>query len=255
LILGVMPAISDEESDFYRRYGEVGGSPGGVVKSLFTDPLHVLQVAFDDRGLGYLLRLLAPVLFVLLAPLTLVAALPELAINLLSSTATQTSIHFHYTAAITPALVAGSVFGAARIVRRRPGTATPLAATAVVLALAAGWWLGPLPYPGGEDLAADSWRVDDHDRVAERAVALVPGGAVVSASNVLGAHLSERKRILSFPYRHDADWIVVDETRPSYADRAVAPVEAAAAVSWLRRDPDWRVVFEEDGVLVFRRRG
>jgi uncharacterized membrane protein len=255
LILGVMPAISDEESDFYRRYGEVGGSPGGVVKSVFTDPLHVLQVAFDGRGLGYLLRLLAPVLFVLLAPLTLVAALPELAINLLSSTATQTSIHFHYTAAITPALVAGSVFGAARIARRRPGTATPLAATAVVLALAAGWWLGPLPYPGGEDLAADSWRVDDHDRVAERAVALVPGGAVVSASNVLGAHLSERKRILSFPYRHDADWIVVDETRPSYADRAVAPVEAAAAVSWLRRDPGWRVVFEEDGVLVFRRRG
>ena len=34
----------------------------------------------------------------LLAPLVLVAALPELALNLLSSTPTQTSIHFHYTA-------------------------------------------------------------------------------------------------------------------------------------------------------------
>jgi hypothetical protein len=76
----------------------------------------------------------------------------------------------------------------------------------------------------------------------------------VSASNVLGAHLSERKRILSFPYRQDADWIAVDEKRPSYADRAVAPVEAAAAVAWLRRDPAWQLVFEEDGVVVFRRR-
>jgi hypothetical protein len=112
-----------------------------------------------------------------------------------------------------------------------------------------------LPYPGGEDLAADDWHVEDHDHIAERALDRIPDGAVVSASNALGAHLSERRRILSFPYRQDADWIAVDEERPSYADRAVAPVEAAAAVAWLRRDPDWRLVYEDGGVLVFRRRG
>jgi uncharacterized membrane protein len=253
-ILGVMPALSGGESDFYRRYGEVGGSPGGVVETVLTDPLHVLGVAFDGRGLGYAARLIVPAALVLLAPLTLVAAIPELAFNLLSSAPTQTSIHFHYTAAVTPALIAGSVFGAARIARRRPGTAMPLAGAAVALALASGWWLGPLPYPGGEDLAADDWRVEDHDKAAQRALDRIPSDAVVSASNDLGAHLSERRRILSFPYRQDADWIAVDERRPSYADRAVAPVEAAAAVAWLRRDPDWRLVYEEDGVLVFRRR-
>ncbi len=253
-ILAVLPAFSDGESDFYRRYGEVGGSPGGIVETALTDPLRVLEVAFDGRGLGYLARLLVPLAFVVLAPLTLVAALPELAINLLSSAPTQTSIHFHYTAGITPALVAGSVFGAARIVRRRQAAAVPLATCAVALALASGWWLGPLPYPAGEDLAADVWRVGEHDRIAKRALALVPAGAVVSASNAPGAHLSDRRRILSFPYRHDADWVVVDEKRPSYADRAVAPVEAAAAVAWLRRDPAWQLVFAEDGVLVFRRR-
>jgi Predicted membrane protein (DUF2079) len=252
-ILAVLPAFSDGESDFYRRYGEVGGSPGGIVETLLTDPLLVLEVAFDGRGVGYLARLLAPLALVLLAPLTLVVAVPELAINLLSSPPSQTSIHFHYTAGITPALVAGSIFGAARIVRRRPRAATPLASLAVALALVSGWWLGPLPYPGGEDLAADVWRVEGHDRTAERALELVPGDAVVSASNAPGAHLSERRRILSFPYRHDAEWVVVDETRPSYADRAVAPVEAAAAVAWLRRDGDWQVVFDEDGVVVFRR--
>jgi uncharacterized membrane protein len=253
-ILAVLPAFSDGESDFYRRYGEVGGSPGGIVETLLTDPLRVLEVAFDGRGLGYLARLLAPLALVLLAPLTLVVALPELAINLLSSAPTQTSIHFHYTAGIIPALVAGSIFGAAKVVRRRPRAATPLAGLAVVSALLSGWWLGPLPYPGGEDLAADVWKVETHDRVTKRALELVPAGAVVSASNAPGAHLSERRRILSFPYRLDADWVVVDETRPSYADRAVAPVEAAAAVAWLRRDGDWRLMFEEDGVLVFRRR-
>ena len=54
--------------------------------------------------------------------------------------------------------------------------------------------------PGGETSGATP-RVDEHDRVAERALELVPDGAVVSASNSLGAHLSERRRILSFPLR------------------------------------------------------
>ena len=232
----------DGESDFYRRYGEVGGSPGGIVETAAD------RSAPRPRGRLRRTRARLPGATrsprspsSLLAPLTLVVALPELAINLLSSTPTQTSIHFHYTAAITPALVAGSIFGAARIARRRPQAAVPLAAIAVALALARGLVARPIPlwrtYPGGEDLAADVWRVDEHDRIAERALELVPDDAVVSASNALGAHLSDRRRILSFPYRHDADWVVVDETRPSYADRAVAPVEAAAAVAWLRRDP------------------
>ena len=104
---------------------------GGIVETALTDPLHVLEVAFDARGLGYLVRLLAPVRFVALAPLTLVAALPELAMNLLSSTATQTSIHFHYTAPRS------SRRSSRKRLRRRADrrgaparTATPLAVTA-----------------------------------------------------------------------------------------------------------------------------
>jgi hypothetical protein len=74
----------------------------------------------------------------------------------------------------------------------------------------------------------------------------------VSATNSLGAHLSARRRFLSFPYIEDAAWIAVDETQPGYADR-VAPLPTAAQIAWLRRNPAWRLVFEQDGVLVFRR--
>ena len=88
--------------------------------------------------------------------------------------------------------------------------------------------------------------------MALRAVRLIPGGAVVSASNSLGAHLSARRRILSFPYVQDATWIAADETVPSWADR-LAPIPAATELARLRRDPAWRLVFEQDGVLVFHR--
>jgi hypothetical protein len=50
----------------------------------------------------------------------------------------------------------------------------------------------------------------------------------------------------------DATWIAADETQPGYADR-VSPLPAATQLVWLRRNPAWRLVFQQDGVLVFRR--
>ena len=91
-----------------------------------------------------------------------------------------------------------------------------------------------------------------HDRIAARALRLIPGNAVVSATNSLGAHLSARRRFLSFPIRADATWIAVDQTKPGYLDRN-DPTATARALAALRRDPHWRLVFAEDRVFVFSR--
>src|SRR5207245_11193697 len=116
--------------------------------------------------------------------------------------------------------------------------------------------LGPTPgwrhLPGGQTFQSTAARVTDHDRVAERALRLIPSEAVVSATNTLGGHLSARPRVLSFPFVQDATWIAADETQPGYADR-FAPVATAVQLAWLRRNPEWKLVFEDDGVLVFHR--
>lgn len=245
-------------SPFAHRYDTVGGSPAGLLKTVATHPLRLLEAAFQARDLSYLKHLLLPLLGLpLLAPLLLLSAVPELALNMLSSARTQTSIHFHYTAAAIPGLVAGSVMGLA-LVRRRWVTLTPWLVRAVVVAVAvSGVLLGPLPVwrhvPFGEGLGARDHVVSEHDRVAARALALVPADAPVSATNTLGAHLSARKRIFSFPVLREARWVAVDAWRPSYRDEAVAPARFARALARLRADPAWRVVFDEDGILVLRR--
>ena len=100
-------------SNFFTRYSEVGSTPGGIVHTAVTNPAKIVTTAFTGRGLGYLARLLLPLGgLALLAPLALVAAVPELAVNLLSAAATQTSIRFHYTAGLIPILIAATVFGA-----------------------------------------------------------------------------------------------------------------------------------------------
>ncbi|MGZ8782172.1 MAG: DUF2079 domain-containing protein [Gaiellaceae bacterium] len=195
--------------------------------------------SLDGRDLSYLAALLLPLaLLPLAAPLALLAALPELALNLFSSTVTQTSVKSHYAAAAAPALLAAAVFGAARVGAR----AAYLAALA---ALAGAVLLGPA---GRVDVSAGP-----HEAAARRAVARVPEDAAVSATNALGAHLSARSRIFSFPVLREAEWVAVDTRQLSFLD-SLDGDRARPALAKLRADPSWRLVFAEDGILVLRRR-
>jgi len=194
--------------------------------------------SFDGRDLSYLASLLLPLALLPLAgPLSLLAALPELGLNLLSSTATQTSVKTHYAATVVPALLVAAVFGVARMGAR-------FAYVTALAALAGTVVLGPL---GRVHVRADA-----HDTAARRGLALVPAGAPVSATNTLGAHLSARKRVFSFPVLEEAEWVVVDERHLTYLD-SLAPGRARTKLAALQRDPAWARVFAEDGVLVFRR--
>jgi uncharacterized membrane protein len=250
----VIPHFHGAESHFYNRYQAAGGSASGIVKKAFTDPGRLLSIAFDHRGTHYLLDLLLPLATLsVLAPLVLIAALPELLLNLLSSADAQSSIHYHYTAGEIPFFVAAAIFGAKRLGRH----AEAAAGVAVVAAVAGNFFLGPLPIwrfiPGGETLQANAAHVSGHDRAAARALALIPPTAPVTATNSLGAHLSQRKRIFSFPHVEGAAWVVVDTRKPSIGDHN-SKDEGLARIEQFRRDSRFRLVYADDGVLVFRRR-
>ena len=209
-------------------------APAGesAFESRYSDP------TLGSRDLGYLAALLLPLaLLPLAAPLAAAAALPEVGLNVLSETVTQTSVKTHYAAVSTAALVAAASFGAGRL-----GARTAYLAAAAALVAAA--LLGPV---GRAPVRADA-----HDAAARRALALIPADAPVSATNTLGAHLSARERIFSFPVLEEAAWVAVDTRRLTYLD-SVRPERARAPLASLARDGRFRLVFEEDGLLVFRR--
>jgi uncharacterized membrane protein len=201
-------------------------------ESRYEDPV------LDGRDLGYLARLLLPLALVpLAAPLALIVAVPELLLNVLSSTRTQTSVQTHYAATIAPALLVAVVFAVRRI-----GSWAAYAALGASLAGAIA--LGPA---GRVETHADA-----HDAALRRAVAFVPDEVAVSATNGLGAHLSARERVFSFPVLREAQWVAVDTTRLTFLD-SLGPERARPALAALRRDPAWRVVYARDGVLVLRK--
>jgi uncharacterized membrane protein len=253
----IVPHFSGNSSAFYSRYSDIGGSPGGILKTAFTHPWDIVTFAFTQSHLDYLAHMLVPLgLLSFLSPVVLIAALPEVVLNVLSKNPYQTSVYFHYTAGLIPPLVIAGVLGAGRLTRWSPRAAPLLGPAVVVLAVLSNFWLGAIPVwasrPGGSDYQRNATHVTPHDRITARAVAIIPGHAVVSATNSLGAHLSARRRILSFPRIDDATWVAVDETNGSYLD-GTGPLPMETDVAALRRDPGWKLVFEQDGVLVFRR--
>ena len=127
----------------------------------------------------------------------------------------------------------------------------------MLAAIVGNYRLGPIPLwrfvPGGQTLQAKSAQITRHDRIAARELKLIPSDARVTATNALGAHLSARKWIFSFPYLRGASWVIVDERKPSLGDHNDKQ-GGLRQIERLRHDPRFRLVSAADGVLVFRRR-
>ncbi|MBY0397762.1 MAG: DUF2079 domain-containing protein, partial [Thermoleophilia bacterium] len=251
-------------SAFVGRYGYLGDDGASVLAALVTRPWDALAFAADMDRLGYVAALALPLaLLPFAAPLLAAVALPELAINVLADWPPQYSVEYHYSAVIAPLLVAASILGLARLRRlRRPaslarlmGTPSALAACWIAVVLIAGVRLGPLPWwsavPLGSDVRADQYRPNPRADALARAVAMVPDGVPVSVGNLLGARLSERERVLSFPVLGEARWVVVDRRWPYVGDRLGPEIHRARVRALLAR-PDARVLFDEDGILVVR---
>jgi uncharacterized membrane protein len=225
---------------FAGRYAAVGGTPRGMVHKLFTDPAAFVHAVASGHKALYLVLLLVPFFgFWLLEPLLILGAVPDLAINLLSSDGHQTSLVFQYTAGVVPFVFAASIFGVARF----RGQANRLSlwvlvGTAVLAAYS------PLLMLGADVPAVGSPLVS----AKAHALGLVPRDAPVSASNQLGGYLSERRHIFEFPVTRHARWTVLDindSTEGGKYKRVVRRYEA---------DRAWRIVYSSHGIVVLHKR-
>ncbi len=253
----IVPAFSGESSQFYGFYDQVGGSPEGLVRTAFTDPGAILAALFESHDFAYLLWLTVPLcgLF-LLSPALAAVALPQLLVNTLSDFRSMTDPRYHSLAAVIPFLIAATVLGIARLpASRRVGAAAAVLVVSGVVAVVVGPWpraIGVKPLGGRMTLTTE------HVAALSEAVALVPDGAPVSASNPAGAHLSARRYIYSIPLLERAEWVVVDLDDP-WVVRSDSPIlnhhpeVVRAFAQRVESDPHWRKVFARDRVLVFRR--
>jgi hypothetical protein len=267
-VLVIIPAAGNGlPAPFEQRYGQFGSTPAKAVVGAITHPVDLVTTLGTGGRIAYLVILLLPLLFLpLAAPWLALCALPDVFMNMLAEWWPNYSVEFHYAAVPSPYLIAAALLGLANLRdRRRPAWLTDWtrasAGMAVVLVTAgviATVVKGPLPWFKGLS-AASPQRLAQYEpapvaSALDRAAALIPDGAVVSAGNNPGGHLSSRARILVFPAIGDADWVIVDRTRPTLYDRLDAK-GFQMALDDLATRPDFELMWNTGGVVVFRRVG
>jgi uncharacterized membrane protein len=241
--LWVIPHFSsDAQGAFADRYRAVGGTPRGMVHKLFSDPMAFVHAVATGHKAFYLAVLLVPFLGLwLFQPLLALGAVPDLAINLLSADKNQTSLQFMYTAGIVPFLFAATILGAARFRHKKVDLSLWALVGAACLSL-----YSPIYYGSADVRALGSPLV----AAKSHALGLIPAGVPVSATNELGGHLSERRRIYTFPKVLGSNWIIVDRNDETYLD-------VAGYRHFIRKyesDKNWRMVYSSHGITVLHER-
>lgn len=99
LIIGVflVPTLAGDLSTYGALYGDLGTTPFEVAKNSLMHPSRPLNRLIDNNALGYANRITAPLAWMsFLAPLTLLIALPQFFINILTTADFTWAMRYHY---------------------------------------------------------------------------------------------------------------------------------------------------------------
>jgi uncharacterized membrane protein len=258
----LLPRFSPTGEAFYAQgfYGDLGNSVTGVGATMVSHPGRVFDHLDNADAFGYLRDLWAPFGFLnLLAPATLLIALPQLFANLLSVNNFTWSLRFHYVALPLMASMLGFVLGLRRLRSVRLRSFAAGLALAAAFATTLSWGVGPY----SRHYRIGYWPLQPNSQQAQldHAVSLVPRGASVSASYHLVPHLTDRHEIYSFPNPwkprnwgindldtrnpDDIEWLVVSKGDLGNEDKQL--------LEQILAERDIEVVYDQGNVLVARR--
>ena len=250
----VLPHFNPEGvSPYLSRYDQLGRDPLDMLTNVLSDPGAAIGLVLEPAKLDYVQSVFSPTLYLaLLSPATVVMALPDLAINLLSNFPEMFAGRAHYGAVLVPVVTISTILGLANA-RRLLERVHPLSAqwgVGVLAVLVLGsslmsfWQQVFLPLT--DHLPETTKRMD----AAHELKALIPPDAAVAASTTLNPHVSQRQQVFLFPDIEQAEYIFLDVTASPY------PIDAANQwwrVQKLLNSGDWGVVAARNGYLLLQR--
>jgi uncharacterized membrane protein len=243
----VMPYFRGGPYPHLHRYRHLGGSVPEILVALVASPWSALPVVLTAKKLVYLAAMLAPLGFLpLLAPRALAAALPGLAMNLLSVDPVLINYRAQYQSFVLPFLLLAAVDGYARLGRwwarearggPRPLPSRLLSPTAVV---AFGFVASVvLTARTVNDFMVTRWWPNDDRRAAGALMREIPPDVAVSVNERIVPHLATRREVYIFPTGVDTSRWVLDRA----AEVAKTPPTGFAPI---RREGGWLLLRRGD---------
>ena len=210
------------------RYGAVGGSPIGILKTAATNPAQIVRAIAQPKKVYYLIAIFGPILGLsAFAGWATILVLPTLSYTLLSAYEPQFSFTSQYSAPLIALVIGTSIIALARLPHRWRAR---LAAGVLASSLLFSWAYGDLPYSRKFD-----WSLfQTQSRYASFVSSLnqIPPDARVSAENGFPSHFAERRFVYDYGFEgvQDAEWVILDYEGTNYDigsfNQQVAQVES-----------------------------
>jgi uncharacterized membrane protein len=196
------------------RYSNVGGSPLGILRTLFTDPLRIVHALLQAKKAAFVVAIFGPVLGLsALAGWAGLLTLPTLGYLLLSDYEPQYSFTSQDCAPLIPLVIGTAIIAMARLPK---SVQAPAAAAVLVSSVIFSWALGDLPFSRKFDPAL--FQTQSRYAAFVPHLAQIPPDARVSAEYGFTSHLSARRYIYDWTFEgaQDAQWIVLDYKGNNY---------------------------------------
>jgi uncharacterized membrane protein len=256
----LIPAFGGSAT-FYWAYGQFGPTLGSAAANVIIHPLHALRVFVTPWVKARtMIGLLATFGFLPLASPMVIAVLPLLAERMLASGyPLWWQAKFQYDAFVVMMLCCAAVDGAARVQQHWPRALTregrlhwlarPATVWAAAICVAALVYVPSSPF--GSLLHPGFYGVNSRMRAAAAAIAHVPAGVEVEASNNIGPRLSGRDTVLLLDGTPRwAPWVVGDTLGLDFP--FCSPRQQAAELTYLQAH-GYSLVFADDGYEVLHR--
>ncbi|HEY9671603.1 MAG TPA: DUF2079 domain-containing protein [Waterburya sp.] len=243
----ILPTFNPQQITSLSRYGYLGHSIPGIITNLFLKPGAIFQVILSLDNLKYLVLVFAPVIWGLsLNHLTgLIPAIPTLALNLLADYQPQKDIVAQYSLPLIPflmvAVIATLADGQGWFQDSRKFTLWSLI---FFLGLARWSYFFTKYLP-----TIDTWQA------TKDAIALIQTQGGVYTTNEISPHLSHRLLIERTVNTEPQDltnfeYILLNQRHPGSNS---SPEFAATLIEQLQQTPEFRLRYQNDGVLLFQK--
>ena len=221
----IIPSASPSAAPFFAyQFSSLGNSMGQILYNSIRHPSRILRLAFSHDRYQYYSQMFVPVAgMALLAPATLLLALPTLLVNVADNQGYTHDIKFQYGAFVAAGIFLAVIEAAGRV--RRPGLRRLQIGVVCACALASNVAWSPSEL-NDSLYHSGIWALtsDDQMNTLDQFIPLVPAGVGVSATYTVVPHLSHRDQIYTWPN----PWI-----RSYYGTSDTEPPESAKAVQYI----------------------
>lgn len=188
----LLPTVRGEELDTLSRYAWLGDGLTGVLQTLFTDPMLILNHLVKRSNWLYMLQLLLPLgLLPLLGWREFLISVPAFGINLLSLQECQSTIYCHYAIPVVPIIFIAAVFGLYHLKGWLKNKIWSVFGYGLVgLTLACFWVSNPF---GEVPILPSAFEPIGNADVVSLALGAVPADGVLVTTNDYAPHLAQRE--------------------------------------------------------------